>query len=290
MFMENQVQLFEHEQFGKIRVVILNGRIHFVAVDVCCALDIKNSRDALTRLDDDEKQSIILPNENLKNGVTNSVGSTDGNNGATSGWLENRVNIVNEPGFYRLVFSSRKKEALEFQRWVYHEVLPSIRETGSYSIAGKKAKRIPNPNRRAGQLSDTRVYVFEMSDGTVQVLLVKLGQSKNIRSRVAEIERETKLKVVNIYFTPFMSRENARLVEWAAQKKLSSWRVKGEFFSVEFSEACKVIEFFVKLVSVPAIVSDYERGEKLLAIVEKMSDSPERQQLLISSAKLIAGN
>ena len=45
--------------------------------------------------------------------------------------------VVNEPGLYRLVFASRKPEAKEFQRWVYHEVLPTLRKTGSYTIAQK---------------------------------------------------------------------------------------------------------------------------------------------------------
>lgn len=40
--------------------------------------------------------------------------------------------FVNEPGLYRLIFSSRKQEAEEFKRWVFHEVLPQIRRTGRY--------------------------------------------------------------------------------------------------------------------------------------------------------------
>ena len=53
--MENRIQIFEHKQFGKIRVIIIGERIHFVAVDVCRALEIKNSRAAIARLGKDEK-------------------------------------------------------------------------------------------------------------------------------------------------------------------------------------------------------------------------------------------
>ena len=42
--------------------------------------------------------------------------------------------VVNEPGLYHLTFKSRKPEANAFRRWVFHEVLPSIRKTGSYSV------------------------------------------------------------------------------------------------------------------------------------------------------------
>ncbi len=107
--MENQFELFKHPKFGEIRVMLPDGNPFtpwFAAVDACRALDIKNSRDVLNRLDDDEKMSVVVPNISLKNGVTNSVGSADGNNGATSGWIENRINFVNEPGLYRLIFSS----------------------------------------------------------------------------------------------------------------------------------------------------------------------------------------
>ena len=124
-----------------------------------------------------------------------------------------------------------------------------------------------NPNRRAGQLAAARVYVLLMSDGSVQI--VKLGQSKNIRSRVAKIKRDTGLTVKDIYFTPFMSRENARLVEWACQEKFSSRRVEGEFFSVEFEEACKAIDSFVKMVSVSAFDSDFERGGKIFKVMKR---------------------
>ena len=40
--------------------------------------------------------------------------------------------MVNEPGLYTLILRSRKKEAVPFRRWVTHEVLPTIRKTGTY--------------------------------------------------------------------------------------------------------------------------------------------------------------
>ena len=250
--MENQIQIFEHEQFGKIRTVIIDGRIHFVAVDVCLSLKIKNSRDALTRLESDEKMTVDL---------------TDSHSGKRGG--AQFMTVVNEPGLYRLIFSSRKKEALEFQRWVYHEVLPSIRKTGSYSVAAKEKSAV-NPKRREGQLSDARVYVLEMSDGSVQI--AKIGLSKNIRARAAKAKRDTGSTVKDIYFTPVMSRENARLVEWACHEKFSSRRVKGEFFSVDFAEVCAVVGYFAKLVAAAPIVSDLKRGGKILKLVDRKFD------------------
>ena len=156
------------------------------------------------------------------------------------------------------------------------------------AIAAPAAKEKPaiNPRRREGQLSDARVYVFLMSDGSV--MIVKIGQSKNVNARKASVERETKLTVKKVYYTPLMSRKIVRLIERACHEIFSSSKLNGEFFSVEFDEACKVVDSFVKVVACLQ-VSDFERGDKLLSVAKVMNDSPERQKLLVSSAKLIAG-
>ena len=156
------------------------------------------------------------------------------------------------------------------------------------AIAAPAAKEKPavNPRRREGQLSDARVYVFLMSDGSV--MIVKIGQSKNVNARKASVERETKLTVKKVYYTPLMPRKIVRLIERACHEIFSSSKLNGEFFSVEFDEACKVVDSFVKVVACLQ-VSDFERGDKLLSVAKVMNDSPERQRLLVSSAKLIAG-
>ncbi|MFF1540447.1 BRO family protein [Microbacterium sp. NPDC058269] len=88
------------------RVAMIDGEPWFVAVDVCNALDIDNATQALTRLDEDERT--LISNEGRQ------------------------VNAVNEAGLYSIILGSRKPEARAFKRWVTHEVLPTIRKTGSY--------------------------------------------------------------------------------------------------------------------------------------------------------------
>jgi prophage antirepressor-like protein len=98
----------------------------FSAKDVCSILEIANHRDAVSKLDDDEKVSVLL----------------DGS--------QKQV-VVNESGLYSLIFRSNKMEAKRFKKWITGEVLPSIRRTGSYSTQdawiksrqdGKLARRI----------------------------------------------------------------------------------------------------------------------------------------------------
>lgn len=113
--MNNEIKIFENNQFGKVRVQVINNEPWFVAKDVCNALDIKNSRQALTRLEEDEKADVIL----------------------NDGSQNRNMSIVNEYGLYNLALASRKREAKQFKRWITHEVLPSIRKTGGY-ISGEK--------------------------------------------------------------------------------------------------------------------------------------------------------
>lgn len=102
-----KMQLFESQEFGSLRTIEKDGDPWFVAVDVCRALEIGNARQAVTRLDDDERSTVI---------------SNDGH----------QLNIVSESGLYSLVLSSRKQGAKSFKRWVTHEVIPSIRRHGAY--------------------------------------------------------------------------------------------------------------------------------------------------------------
>ena len=106
-------QVFEHEQFGKIRVVKIDGKPWFVAIDLCRALGYKNPRDALAKHVDAEDKNTVA----IRDGIPGNP----------------NMIVVNESGMYALIFGSQLPAAKKFKRWVTSEVLPSIRETGSYT-------------------------------------------------------------------------------------------------------------------------------------------------------------
>lgn len=87
------------------------GEPWFVGKDVCDALGLGNSRSAIGRLADDEKNTVSISDG--KRGNPNSL-------------------IINEPGVYRLIMTSRSASAERFKRWLCHVVLPAIRSTGQY--------------------------------------------------------------------------------------------------------------------------------------------------------------
>lgn len=102
----------------KVQVIQLNGEPWFIAKDVCEALGVVNSRDALIALDDDEKNTVAL---------------TYGIRGNP-----NR-GVISESGFYKLISRSRKATMQgtfphRFSNWVFREVIPSIRKSGAYGV------------------------------------------------------------------------------------------------------------------------------------------------------------
>ena len=134
----NEMQVFQNEQFGKIRTMKQGTDILFIAADVCKALEIKNPRQAIKRLDDDEKNTVTL-----NDGIGNP-----------------NKNVVNEYGLYNLVLSSRKPEAKAFKRWITHEVIPAIRKTGSYSVQTyEDDPQVLKAMRTETQLNNSRARV-----------------------------------------------------------------------------------------------------------------------------------
>jgi anti-repressor protein len=106
----NQLQKVFSYGGNQVRTVLRENEVWFLAMDVCKVLEIRNPTDAVKRLDDDEVTRFNL------------------------GGLAGEVIIINEAGLYSLIIGSKKKEAKQFKRWITHEVIPSIRKTGSYSL------------------------------------------------------------------------------------------------------------------------------------------------------------
>jgi len=101
--------LFRYES-GAFRVAGTPERPMFCAADVCAALGHTNAAAALHAIPEDEK------------GIRTFY---------TPGGRQKMV-CLTEPGLYRLIFRSNKPEAERFRKWVFSEVLPSIRRSGGY--------------------------------------------------------------------------------------------------------------------------------------------------------------
>lgn len=116
----NKLQIFEG--FGSnVRAMMKDGKPWFVVTDICNVLEIGNP----------SASTSTFPKTELR--ITTIDTNTNGTKKASRKML-----IVNEPGLYRLIFQSRKKEAEKFKDWIFNDVIPSIRATGKYDIKNKR--------------------------------------------------------------------------------------------------------------------------------------------------------
>ena len=107
----NEVKIFENEEFGKVRAVEVNGEPYFVGKDIADTLGYQNgSRDINRHVDEDDRHKFMI---------------FDGNQ-------DKEMIIINESGLYSLILSSKLPTAKQFKRWVTSEILPTIRKTGGY--------------------------------------------------------------------------------------------------------------------------------------------------------------
>lgn len=109
----NNLTVFNNAAFGDLRTIERDGEIWFIASDVARALGYRNISDALSK-------------------HCRYVAKCDIPHPQGKGTLE--MNIIPEGDLYRLIIRSKLPAAEQFERWVFDEVLPSIRKTGKYSV------------------------------------------------------------------------------------------------------------------------------------------------------------
>lgn len=123
-----------------VRTVMIEDEPWFVAKDVCGVLGITKYRDALARLEDDERGSVLV----------DTLGG------------QQELSAINESGVYALVFRSRKPQAKLFRKWVTSEVLPALRRTGRYAMPGAR----PDPQARSHMSEQRKGNAIRMVEAT----------------------------------------------------------------------------------------------------------------------------
>ena len=219
------IKIFEREEFGSVRVVMRDDEPWFVAKDVCSCLELDNVSEAINGLDEDEKITLSNPDGNPRAGIPLSF------------------NIISEAGMYSLVLRSRKPEAKDFKRWVTHEVLPSIRKTGSYSMAPKTY-----PEALRALAAEVELREAEKQ----QRLLAEHQRDEAIRTK-AQIGSRREATAMNT--ASRLSKENARLVE--------EYTERGTYMAVT------AIPFLTEI-CVPCKALWQQAGKKLTALSERM--------------------
>lgn len=107
--MDNMVKTFVNEEFGSVRTIEENGKILFCGSDVAKALGYRRPKDAITA--------------HCKGAVKRRL--------LTNGGAQ-EMKMISEGDVYRLISHSRLPSAEKFERWIFDDVLPTIRRTGGY--------------------------------------------------------------------------------------------------------------------------------------------------------------
>ena len=180
----NQIKIFKNPEFGKVRTVEIDGKPYFCGSDIAEALGYAKPNNAVA----------THCRATLKQGIP------------ISGKIQ-EVNFIPEGDVYRLVVRSKLPSAEKFERWVFDEVLPSIRKSGGY-IAGQE----------------------QMSDSELMAKALLVAQ-KQIEERNAQIERmrpkEIFADAVSASQTTILIGELAKLIRQngvdIGQNRLFSW-------------------------------------------------------------------
>lgn len=156
----NELQIFNHPDFGQVRTYEENGRVLFCGVDVAFTLGYSKPRNALAQ----------HCRGALKRGVQ------------TNGGMQEMI-FIPESDLYRLVFGSKLPTAEKFTDWVTEEVLPSIRQKGSYSVPAMSPAQLIAA--QAQLLVDMEKRMDEMQ-GQTRALEAKVDTAMKALSRPAE--------------------------------------------------------------------------------------------------------
>lgn len=108
----NELQVFSNEEFGQVRTIEIDGNPYFVGKDIATALGYKDTVNALKQ----HCRGVV------KHHLIDSMGR------------KQTVSVITEGDMYRLITHSKLESAERFESWVFDEVLPTLRRTGSYEM------------------------------------------------------------------------------------------------------------------------------------------------------------
>ena len=163
----NELQIFNSQEFGRIRSTLIGNEPYFVGKDVAEILGYSNPRKAMAdHVEDEDKTDGVT--------IRDSIGR------------EQSPILINESGLYSLILRSQLSTAKKFKRWVTSEVLPAIRKSGAYLTDEKAYDITHNP----GSLADLLLQAGEQlkqKEIIIQEMRPKANQAERPRHRTETI-------------------------------------------------------------------------------------------------------
>ena len=132
----NELQIFNNEEFGSIRTVIIDGKPYVVGLDVARALGYSNTSKAVSTHCKHARKVVL------------DVTSQNGNSHIRGAQASNtqEMYVIPEGDIYRLITKSKLPAAEKFEAWVMDEVLPTIRDHGVYMTPEAIERTLSDPD------------------------------------------------------------------------------------------------------------------------------------------------
>ena len=198
--MTNELQVFENNQFGQMRTLTENGNTLFCGSDVAKALGYTNAPDALTR----HCRGIVKRDTPTSSGVQT-------------------MSFITEGDVYRLITHSKLPTAEKFERWVFDEVLPTVRQTGAYMTPETIEKVLMNPDTiisLATQLKELQTKVEQDKPKVLFADAVAASHTSILIGDLAKLIRQNGVEVGQNRLFQWL-RDNGYLIK----RKGSDWNM-----------------------------------------------------------------
>ena len=174
--MTNELQVFENNQFGQMRTITENGNTLFCGSDVAKALGYARPNDAISA--------------HCRSTVKRRIATAQGN--------EADMSFIPEGDVYRLITHSKLPTAEKFERWVFDEVLPTVRQTGAYMTPETIEKVLMNPDTiisLATQLKELQTKVEQDKPKVLFADAVAASQTSILIGDLAKLIRQNGVEV-----------------------------------------------------------------------------------------------
>ncbi len=222
----NELKVFQNEEFGEVRSLVINNEPWFVGKDVAKALEYENPSKAIRDHVEEEDKKVGV--QNVTPYISDNLGR------------KQYPTFINESGVYSLIFGSKLPSAKKFKHWVTSEVLPTLRKTGKYEIpkdpmsALKLMFEAQTQTNEKVEKHDQRIAELENN------ALLTPGQynylSKAVQRKVAQIKKDLGWKLASKQNSQLYRSINRDLDRYIGIKTRSQLRIK------DFDKALQFIE------------------------------------------------
>ena len=163
--MKNNLVVFDNSEFGQLRMVYIDEKEYFVANDIAKSLGYLQPKDAVTR--------------HCKGAIKHRYLSNGG---------EQEVKVIPEGDVYRLIIRSKLPKAEEFEKWVFDEILPSIRKQGYYSKDDEKQQKLELARQKL-ELQKEKTKIMELNAKTraFNSIMKSIEKHKNLSPLAVEV-------------------------------------------------------------------------------------------------------